>query len=169
MKTWSLCLIYLMAGEALATSSLEMRKLKQYEASLQYGADYQRYPWQLMLARVLDEKQVLGIKMGLSNAAAISQFNFGLQYKYFTGNSFYFAAEVYYLNYESVNFFQQNKDFNALGLGLRLGNQWHWQHFTLGVDWLGIGRNLIFWRKDNGALAKSPTVTVLNGYIGLAF
>ncbi|MCX6130217.1 MAG: hypothetical protein NTX25_14285 [Proteobacteria bacterium] len=70
--------------------------------------------------------------------------------KYFVGNSFYISAGPGYSKSvanknESVYGSTLSDDYKShteillddMGLEASIGNQWQWNHFTLGVDWVG--------------------------------
>jgi hypothetical protein len=70
-------------------------------------------------------------------------------YKRFLGNSFYFRAgpgyreiELQYDNWLNSTFLKSNgyKDVGvsrSLVADVAIGNQWQWENFTLGCDWIG--------------------------------
>lgn len=72
----------------------------------------------------------------------------GVHYKQFTGNSFYFRTGAdfrtidYNYQYRSVSFPADNADIEFTGTSFaanfQIGNQWQWDNFTLGCDWVGI-------------------------------
>ncbi|HWU43533.1 MAG TPA: hypothetical protein VN132_08850 [Bdellovibrio sp.] len=67
----------------------------------------------------------------------------GVNYKHFAGNSFYFKGGVDYrtISYE-YNDSWSPEVYNFKGRGVDasflIGNQWQWDNFTLGCDWVGI-------------------------------
>lgn len=79
----------------------------------------------------------------------------GIFYKHYEGNSFYVAGGLTYLNpYEEQDWdiFDLNDldKFTSIGADNRIGNQWHWKNFTLGCDWIGIGKRFVkFTKEDN--------------------
>ncbi len=99
----------------------------------------------------LIEIQALGgrpITLSFLNSYDIYTRSFGVHYKHFHGNSFYWAAG---LDYRSVDYKSNAYDlFNSsvletrtfdgssLGPSLVIGNQWSWENFTLGCDWIGF-------------------------------
>lgn len=70
--------------------------------------------------------------------------SFGLYFKKFNGNSFYFRTGLEYrnVNYEYANY-SESYSFSFSGSSLAaafiIGNQWQWENFTLGCDWVGLG------------------------------
>jgi hypothetical protein len=56
----------------------------------------------------------------------------------------------------------------GLGTGIRVGNQWQWKHFTLGCDWVGIGRVLSYFKYSESE-KNFYTVTLMNVYLGWSF
>jgi hypothetical protein len=73
----------------------------------------------------------------------------GVHYKKFNGNSFYYHMGI---DYRTVNFSHSyvdqtlNYDYsfsgNVTSLGIAIGNQWQWESFTLGCDWIGLSRSI---------------------------
>ena len=70
----------------------------------------------------------------------------GLHYKHFLGNSFYINAGADYRKVRISNphffdLFASNKDLGeaeSIAASFAIGNQWQWQNFTLGCDWIGL-------------------------------
>lgn len=71
----------------------------------------------------------------------------GLHYKRFFGNSFYVNGGVDYRNIsmktDDVFFADDNGkeigESESLVASVAIGNQWQWENFTLGCDWIGLG------------------------------
>ena len=71
-------------------------------------------------------------------------------YRQFTGNSFYWKAGFGYSSYEAFWLFayansvnvrnESGYQFTASSLigALNIGNEWQWERFTIGCDWVGI-------------------------------
>lgn len=179
MKLITLCLLLFVTGFTSAKTSEENRRRLNWEASLQTGYDYRAEVTQLMFSKYIGRTELVGLKVGMTTDGARDpkQTNVALQYKKFAGNSFYFAPELYYLNYfendQTDNSFllfpDENERFSAVGVGIRFGNQWQWENFTLGVDWFGIGGNFIYWRHDEEIFDMPVTWTLLNLHLGWAF
>lgn len=69
----------------------------------------------------------------------------GLNYKRFFGNSFFAKLGVVYRKISLSNidlFYYQNPSTigsaESLNASLAIGNQWQWENFTLGCDWIGV-------------------------------
>lgn len=70
----------------------------------------------------------------------------GVYFKQFFGNSFYIkpGVDVAKVNYEfspkSTAFGNYRSEFEAttVGANFSIGNQWQWENFTLGCDWIGL-------------------------------
>lgn len=84
-----------------------------------------------------------------------------VSYKQFLGNSFYFKTGVVQnhveYNYDlssSAHSAKQSSSFSGDALlgQLTIGNQWQWDTFTLGCDWIGYAGNLY----SKVASAKKP-------------
>lgn len=159
-----------------ATSQVE-RQNKQFELSIQTGGgDYRMSPYQIAGMYFLNSDNLLGIKVGVDRAGEERQTNAALQYKHYFSNSFYAAGEIFYLNSrEDITGFwgdvfnlQDYAEYSSLGAHIRIGNQWTWKHFTLGCDWVGIGRRFGTFKKDTDDL-NNNTFTLLNVIVGLSF
>lgn len=71
----------------------------------------------------------------------------GIFYKQFSGNSFYFKGGLDYSTYDrSYNYMWLNGTptdgysykGSKVSASLSIGNQWQWDNFTIGCDWIGI-------------------------------
>lgn len=108
----------------------------------------------LALGKFLDTNTVLSLEWVASsggeviNFASAKQWAVGVHLKRFMGNSFYVKGG---LDYFQVDFkYERNPgptdayssrgrfDAEVLSAGLVIGNQWQWEMFTLGVDWVGL-------------------------------
>lgn len=98
----------------------------------------------------------------------------GARFRRFLGNSLNFAVAPYYRDIKIQCRYTNNgmvprrvdgtspaigatrtiDDKNSLGVSASIGNRWHWQHFYLGAEWLGIGVDRSF------RLVKESGVTV---------
>jgi hypothetical protein len=94
--------------------------------------------------------------------------------RYFFGNSFNAMGSVYWRQHSkydrSTHATYFYKDY---GVGLRIGNEWQWENFTMGCDWFGLNHTLIKVNDtfpENGyATEKSLTMVLLNFYLGISF
>ena len=122
----------------------------------------------MAFSKFLNSDSLVGLRFGARASHQENQTNVTLQYKRFTDNSFYLAPEIFYLNYTEK--FNRSKDdeLTGMGLGLRLGNQWQWDNFTLGCDWVGIGRTMVYF-KSTTSDKNFYTVTLANVYLGWSF
>lgn len=106
--------------------------------------------------------------------------------KNFIGNSFYWRAGIDYVStsYRCSNpgtwFFFCGDDFDAQSavISISIGNQWQWENFTLGTDWIGFGTSLPI--SSSASRAEGGTVpdqyrkvgsagSLLRFYLGFAF
>jgi hypothetical protein len=70
-------------------------------------------------------------------------YSFEVHYRKFFGNSFYVAGGVEQRHVtieggDSWGSEDYSFDGDSTALGVVVGNQWHWQSFFLGCDWVGI-------------------------------
>lgn len=75
----------------------------------------------------------------------INSESLGIHFKHFVGNSFYYRAGVDYrkLGYDYQNNFSNTTEQisfsgDSVALNFQIGNQWQWDNFTLGCDWVGL-------------------------------
>lgn len=74
----------------------------------------------------------------------------GVNYKHFYGNSFYTKLGVDYrsISISDINllYYEQTGDVGTaetLVGNAAIGNQWQWQNFTIGCDWIGVNPPLV--------------------------
>jgi hypothetical protein len=125
----------------------------------------------------------------------ISDSSIGLSYKNFISNSFYFKVGV---DYRKMNYHYTSRDiFNSvierenifksesIVSGLSIGNQWQWQNFTLGCDWVGYSLPIYshiydesstgtsafagYMKVDQDRYVKDGVFTALRFYLGASF
>ncbi|MBT4793049.1 MAG: hypothetical protein HON90_15860 [Halobacteriovoraceae bacterium] len=100
--------------------------------------------------------------------------------KQFVSNSFYFKPEIYSRSQEKVHSFTRSyygddryisniKDgyIEDVGVSFKIGNQWQWDNFTLGCDWIGITKSVSA-IKQTGKIDQEDinSFSVLNFYLG---
>lgn len=121
--------------------------------------------------------------------------SFGVHYKQFTGNSFYWRAGAdyrtlkYKYTFSSTGFADDTRDFDgtSLAANFQIGNQWQWQNFTLGCDWIGYALPLTSQVSNDKVVSSTPTydrdrlnedskllvknghITLLRFYLGASF
>lgn len=170
-------IVTLMPLCGLAASSRENRANKKLELTVQVGLDYRMSPEQVSAMYFLNSDNLIGVKIGADREGKNErQTNAAIQYKHFTGNSFYFVPEIFYLNTrENITSWlnwRGNKDefaeYRSMGAGIRIGNQWTWKNFTVGCDWVGVGHRIGTFKKETHKLEQT-TFTLLNFMIGASF
>lgn len=139
--------------------------------------------------KFLNENELVGINyysmkdnddLSLYDGTAIS-----LSYKKFNGNSFYFEGYVYYRNIKTIDKIsiisfggsttetrEGEADYEDLGVGLKIGNQWQWDNFTLGCDWIGVAKRVATLSYDgekSDFYNSNSNTTLLNFYLGYSF
>ncbi|MCF8057871.1 MAG: hypothetical protein K9K67_01135 [Bacteriovoracaceae bacterium] len=99
----------------------------------------------------------------------------------FAGNSFYLDAGVFYLNStytynSSFSLFDSSSVkevsiFKKAGATFKIGNQWQWDNFTLGVDWIGAAVELVDLGSKGRDLSEVENLEIiaLNLQIGMSF
>lgn len=98
----------------------------------------------LIAGYFLNANSLMQTELGLSSVGdvAYSSPRIGLHYKRFFGNSFYakVGVDYRYVDYQTTNGYtggDENFQGQSLAAGLVVGNQWQWDSFTLGCDWIG--------------------------------
>lgn len=122
--------------------------------------------------------------------------SFGVHYKRFVGNSFYYRGGIDYRNVDyshiSYDIFTPSTILSreifkgsSITATFLIGNQWQWENFTLGCDWFGIAlpvtsqvdsesvsgtspsqKNL---KDEEENFLKKETSTSLRFYLGASF
>jgi hypothetical protein len=155
-------------GNEGTLSSRENRFPLRYQGTLHFGPDYRASTTQVTVAKFLAPDTLLGLRLGHRRSNLEDQLSGALQYKRFVDNSFYVAPEIYYLNYFEDMTYGRDFEVIGLGIGVRVGNQWQWENFTMGVDWIGVGKNLAHFRRSDPG-TDVYTATLFNFYLGLSF
>lgn len=160
-----------------ATSSENRQKLK-YEAGWRFGSDFALATGnEISVGKYLESDELLSLRIGTgededddnSRDKKRKQFVTALQLKHFEDNSFYISPGLYYLNYfeDEKNNSKPSGHHSVLGVDLRIGNQWQWSHWTIGADWIGIGRNVMYW--SNSSNIGNNVWTFLNVQVAYAW
>ena len=107
-------------------------------------------------------------------------------YRRFLGNSFNVMPTIYYKR-NTGDFFTEGKFsgvvggsnliYEDIGTGFRFGNEWQWEHFTMGCDWFGLNYKTIEINHKEQSLGpiethapmKALTMTFLSFYLGYSF
>ncbi|MGE3610450.1 MAG: hypothetical protein AB7I27_12745 [Bacteriovoracaceae bacterium] len=159
-----------------AATSEENRSGKKFEVTFQNAIQDYRLPNQAITGMYfITPKDLVGLKLGNLHGKE-NQNSIAIQYKKYFANSFYAAPELFYLrSHEDVNGFwgdafslHDYASYTSLGAGIRIGNQWTWERFTIGCDWIGVGRRFGTFRKDTDRLSN-VTYTLLNLSIGISW
>lgn len=88
----------------------------------------------------------------------------GVHYKQFVSNSFYFrtGADFTQVSYEynfdyagSDNDFKSEFKGQSISGNFSIGNQWQWENFTLGCDWIGYSQTLSS-KYDKNSITGDP-------------
>jgi hypothetical protein len=181
MKIIITMLLTLLTFSSLATTSKENRANLKNEGFWRLGSDFGLGTGEEFgFGRYIDPDHQLSLRLGRGEDRGNDSDDYdekqvvaALQYKSFQGNnSFYVSPGLYYLNYHATKKVDEvsgpTEHFNTVGFDVRIGNQWQWSHWTIGIDWLGIGRNLIQWSNTSDHDFKYST-TLLNINVGYAW
>jgi hypothetical protein len=154
------------------------------------GREYVATPITMGAGYIINPNTILTLRYSVFNGLAddgaaekLRAVTLGL--RIFMGNSFNIMPTAYYRRNTSDYFrtgdifFSGNNNlvYEDLGVGFRIGNEWQWEHFMMGCDWLGInktvkelhnsehGQGII----DENTFRKSLTITAFSFYIGYEF
>lgn len=117
----------------------------------------------------------------------------GVHYKHFVGNSFYYRAGADYsvvdYKYDLTGSFSadaSSSNFRGTALigSFVIGNQWQWDNFTLGCDWIGLASPLMYtlsgaapttsseksdFEEDQKKYVSDGSAVLLRLYLGASF
>ena len=126
----------------------------------------------------------------------IKAYSAGVHYKHFIANSFYFRVGG---DYRQVNYRYTLRNFsnpaiiesqntftgNSVTASVLIGNQWQWDNFTLGCDWIGYALPVTssidsesttganpdsrYLKDDEDSFVKKGTTMGLRFYLGFSF
>lgn len=176
------------------SASLENRENKNYQLAVGVGNEYTIAAMTLSAGYFLNSSEVITFRYASitrddeseaqSNEAEKLK-SYTLGYKRFLGNSFNIQPTVYYRR-SSIDFVNEgavksfgtpNLTYDDMGVGFRIGNEWQWDNFVLGVDWFGINRTVYKinseekWQGSPQSInfKKGTTLTITSFYLGASF
>jgi len=128
---------------------------------------------------------------GTTGSLSIKGNSLGVHFKHFVSNSFYYRAG---LDYRSIKYSLRNTlsgasgdfDGRSFAITFNIGNQWQWENFNLGCDWIGISlpisnslshessvTNIYYpsstYKDHQDILVKNANFNVLRFYLGASF
>ncbi len=102
--------------------------------------------------------------------------------KHFVGNSFYIRPSIYFYSQEladdedydsaSNSYIITDKTvYKAAGVGFNIGNQWQWENFTVGCNWIGVRKDISIMDEDGPGTDAYQEVTAefMTFYLGASF
>lgn len=168
------------------------REGKKYQITAGFGINYSVPSTGFNIGYFIDKKQLVSLRY--RKMAEVEHFvsengsysdqarSIGVFHKSYFGNSFYVDGGLSHLQVDRVyrRSPELNGEYSEISGHLAIGNQWQWENFTLGCDWVGV--NYRFIKLDKGvapdhdhnlvstnANAVELSATVLNFYIGASF
>ena len=164
-------------------SSKENREGKKYNISLTAGKELGISALSIESSYHLKPDSTIYLKYSKLNQDLNIGFESGIAVKLgvkkFTGNSFYYKAGIYYLGQNTKHYEKKNNGervgvesyFDEVGASVSIGNQWQWDNFSIGADWIGINHTLIELNKLEEPFERNrlTTVSLLNMHIGVSF
>lgn len=72
-------------------------------------------------------------------------------------------------------FYTSRFKYEEINAGIRIGNEWQWENFTMGCDWIGINKTIIKLHSTgnagiiNAPIKQSTSFALLSFYLGYSF
>ncbi len=116
---------------------------------------------------LLDYTKGYGPTLCLWCSESIKTNSVGLSYKHFTANTFYFRAGADYrtVDYSYLSSSNSSNQYKFKGesvtASFSIGNQWQWENFTLGCDWVGYSLP-VYSRIYTESSTGSPTLSSIS-------
>lgn len=167
-------------------SSEENRKNLKYQVALAFiGVEYSSAtPLTFSGSYYLSPNHLLTLRYSNINNNNEKLRAIALGYKYFLGNSFNIMPTFGWRRTTGNNennslptsfFYSPRFTYEEIGAGLRIGNEWQWENFTMGCDWIGINKTILKLHATgnsgiiNGLIKQSTTLALLSFYLGYSF
>lgn len=128
---------------------------------------------------------------GFGSEYDIVTHSLGVHWKHFVGNSFYLNSGIDFrkvdYNYKNTSTSTDSHfDSTSTAISFAIGNQWQWQSFTLGCDWVGLSVPITHnvsnanittsssyeessFNDDKDDFSKKTTGQLLRFYLGASF
>ena len=175
-------------------SSLGNRQDKKFQVTAGMGGEYSMVGYTLSGGYFINPSEVITFRYAriTQNEEIETTTNeletlrsYTLGYKRFLGNSFNIQPTFYYRK-SALDFIKEgtvksigtpNLIYDDIGIGLRIGNEWQWDNFVMGVDWIGINQTIYKinsktkWEGSPQSLffKKETTLVSTSFYLGLSF
>lgn len=162
-------------------TSLKNRENRDWQLTIGPGIEFGILSLSFNAAYFLRQNTVLNLRYshrtdytGDNGEKDLTALKFG--FKQFMGNSFYYLPNVSYRNASHLTSVDYN--YKDLNLGVRVGNEWQWKNFTLGIDWIGFNQHIIEIDEtvtpegpvpSSVDIEKSLTFDFLGVYLGYTF
>lgn len=172
MKTFFICLSFFVSLKCWSKTAI----------TLEHGHYYRTLTTQVGLYHFIDDKTLIGFKLGEGKEEDSDeiekQFNFTFDYKKFQSETFYAGVDLSYYYYNEIkkkedfvsNVFDPEDDFHALGLMIRIGNEWRLSDdFSIGCDWFGVGYARVVSNRTDREVDTSIHFVLLNVHVGYRF
>jgi hypothetical protein len=154
-------------------TSSEIRQTKNMELLVLHGYEYREVANQVALGFYLNSNNILSVRGGKESSTEFGsrQLSLATQWKHFFSNNLYITPEIYYLKfYDDLDAQSRDDQITALGAGVRIGTQWQWKYLTIGIDLVGVGYNLIYFKDEiNKSGVDKLSYNVANIYAGINF
>lgn len=162
------------------------RANKLVQVALSVGADYDEFGRGVNFSYFLNQNLLLRLGITDFDDRDLSEDQFegnavSFGAKKFVGNSFYVDSSLFYYSakYTDKNAYDSNfspigtqiTEFKRAGAMIKIGNQWQWENFTLGTDWIGYGSQIADLGSKGNRLDREDKsyFTLLNFYIGMSY
>lgn len=136
------------ATETQEKNSKQMRAQMRYSLQYGYGATLGELASTYELNYIKSGRTSYSVRYSKSLEQDLDdtkQDAFLIGMKRFTGNSFFVRPELYYRKVtetvvpELFSSATAIREYQDIGLNLSIGNEWQWDDFTAGFDWIGLG------------------------------
>lgn len=171
-------------SKSFGAVSEENRKNLKYQTTIAVlGSEYGSFnPITASLGYFIDHNSLISFRYSnhnISDVAVVEKMRATtLGFRNFLGNSFNIMPTVYWrrTNIDDTQTANRRFIYEDFGIGVRLGNEWQWENFTMGCDWIGMNRALKVLNKDNRSKTffdsddkESINMTFLSFYLGYSF
>ena len=175
-------------------TSLNNRQNKKYQLSVGVGNEYSFAAFTLTAGYFIDPSQVITLRYSritqdIESEAVSNELHkiraYTLGYRKFLGNSFNIQPTMYYRK-SSTDYVNEgavksvgtpNLTYDDFGVGFKIGNEWQWKNFVLGIDWIGLNKTIYkinsqkTWQGAPQAthFKEETTFTLVSLYLGASF
>lgn len=168
--------------------SAENRKKLTYQTTLSIlGSEFHgvRSNFTFLMGYFYNDKNLINLRYTFQNSSGAPQPTSTVQFpestraisigdRYFFGNSFNVLGSIFWKQHSKFDIStNQTYFFKDYGVGFSIGNEWQWENFTMGFDWIGFNHSLIKVRNtfpsNSFATDQELTMNLFKFYLGYSF